>query len=98
MLESVYLVLLAVALYTAKLATIDYRNDGYVAVVCGMTATVLFATLAFASFGVDVVDGGQTTTVAVDPLIWLCLGGAGAMLGTTLLAAFGKLPDPTDND
>lgn len=94
MLESAYLLTIALAMYSGKLALIDRTAEALSALV----SLVLFGTLTFWSFGVVSVDAGQETTVPVDPWIWLSLGGAGCMLAVFLLAVTGRLPESEEGD
>lgn len=92
-LASAYLLTIGLAMYAGKLALIDREAEA----ISSLVSFVLFAQLVFWSFGVTVIDGGETTTQPVDPWIWLSVGGAGAMLGVFFLALTGRLPDESDN-
>ena len=90
MLESVYLLTIALACYSGKLALIDRQAEALTSLV----SFVLFGSLVFWSFGVEVVtDNGDVVSQAVDPWIWLSLGGAGTMLATFMFALTNRLPD-----
>ncbi len=93
MLELVYLTVLAIAFYAAKLAVID-RVAEVLSATIGM---ILFAMLTFASFSVRPAFAPDEP-VAMEPMAWLAAGSSLFCLVIVLLAATQRLPTTTNTE
>lgn len=90
MLANTYIVLLIIAFVAAKMGVIDRTVE----MVTMPLSMILFAAVAFASYGIDVPTGNGMATVSEQGLFVLCLGLSLVMLVYTVLAAIGRLPEP----